>query len=51
MLVAYRATGGASAKNDAAKKKASEIMQKEMRSKVYAWLTEITGSKAVVPAY
>ncbi len=51
MLVAYRATGGATAKNEAAEKKAKETMQKDMRSKLFAWLTEITGGKAVVPAY
>jgi hypothetical protein len=51
MLIAYRGTGGEMAKNEAAVKKIKETMQKNMRSKVYAWLTEITGGKAVVPAY
>lgn len=49
MLYAYQAKDGSGAKFEAATKKATETMQKDMRMKLYQWLKEITGGTAIVP--
>ncbi len=49
MLYAYQAKGGSGAKFKAAAKKAKETMEKDMRTKLYSWLKEITGGAAIVP--
>ena len=49
MLYAYQAKDGSGGKFEAATKKATETMQKDMRVKLYSWLKEITGGTAVVP--
>ena len=51
MLYAYQAKGGSGAKFEAAAKKVKETMEKDMRSKLYGWINEITGGAAVVPQF
>lgn len=49
MLYAYQGKDGLRGKFEAATKKATETMQKDMRMKLYSWLKEITGGTAIVP--
>ncbi len=51
MLYAYQAKDGSGGKFEAATKKATETMQKDMRMKLYSWLKEITGGTAIVPQF
>jgi len=51
MLVAYQLKKGEAGKNEEEKRKAKETMEKNMRAKVYEWLTAVFNKNATVPAH
>jgi len=51
ILFAYQAKKGENGKNEEANRKVKETMEKNMRAKVYEWLTTVFNKNATVPTY